>query len=94
MTSLGRRQRLLRSLSPATLAAAEPASAEWQRDLWASKGKLGQLALAEDNASLALTQFRTAERVMAALVEQWPDHPGFAADLETVRRNMARIESA
>jgi tetratricopeptide (TPR) repeat protein len=72
----------------------QPGNADWQRDLWVCNGNLGQLAMLEGNVSVALEHFREAERVMAALAARWPDHPGFASALATVRNDIARIESS
>ena len=48
--------------------------------------------LAEGDRDGARVHFERAESVMATLVRQWPDHPGFARDLETVQQAIAALE--
>lgn len=67
------------------LADADPANAGWQRDLFVSHFKLAALATEKGDPDAAADSFRAAETIIARLVEQRPDHPGFARDLATVR---------
>ena len=75
------------------LAASDAGNAEWQADLAASYGKLGQLHLANGKAETALGLFRAGREIVAPLAEA-SDHVTWRGYLESFDKDIARAEAA
>jgi hypothetical protein len=73
------------------LSAQEPGNAGWQRDLYISHDRMARIDEKTGDPGVAIAHYVVAETLMAALVERWPDRPGFARDLANIRDELARL---
>jgi len=77
-----------------TRAAADPASAEWQRDLSVSHSKLGDLAVAAGDLTAARTSYQASLDIRARLAAADPANAGWQRDLSAIQQKVDGLGQA
>ena len=74
------------------MAASDPSNSGWQRDVFVSHAKLGDIREKEGDEATALQHYRRGLKIVRRLVERDPTTAVLRSDLEWVRSRIAGLE--